>query len=49
MGEVCADGFCTMQLFLGNVGRRVGRGSKLVGCGPAVPTSVISNDDLSKF
>jgi hypothetical protein len=28
--------------------RRVGRGSKLVGCGSAVPTTVISNDDLSK-
>ncbi|CAM6035525.1 unnamed protein product, partial [Sphagnum compactum] len=29
--------------------RLVGRGSKLVGCGSAVPTTVISNDDLSKF
>lgn len=28
--------------------RRVGRGSKLVGCGSAVPTTIISNDDLSK-
>ncbi len=29
--------------------RRDGRGSKLVGCGSPVPTTVISNDDLSKF
>ncbi len=28
--------------------RRVGRGSKLVGCGSAIPTTIISNDDLSK-
>ncbi|EFJ12688.1 hypothetical protein SELMODRAFT_181394 [Selaginella moellendorffii] len=29
--------------------RRVGSGTKLIGCGSAVPKQVIHNDDLSKF
>lgn len=29
--------------------RRVGRGSKLVGSGSAVPKKLISNEELSKF
>jgi hypothetical protein len=29
--------------------RRVGRGSKLIGCGSAVPKKVITNEQLSAF
>lgn len=31
------------------LGRIVGRGSKLIGCGSAVPKRVLSNDELSKI
>ena len=39
---------CRIEM-LGLLCRRVGRGSRLVGSGSAVPKMLISNEDLSKF